>query len=181
MTSTFTPSLTAEETEIVARIAAAVTDGTLPEWLTLGRLVFHPGSDLFASWALNTAERLAEAEAQAHPYRGQAATIGSGSDSYAAVVTDVTLFKSGRRAGQVRSVTVAWITYDPEAVVVSRQTGGYGSDQTVDVTHPSVRVTGHRETFTAREQYGRIVWRKQGCSWGSLYLGAARDYRDPSF
>lgn len=175
------PNLSDTEREIVARIATAVTDGTLPAFVTAGRITSDPSSPLFASWALNVAERLAEAEVQRHPFAGQAATIHVGSDSYAAVVTSVTLFKTGARAGQARSVEVSWIDYEPEAVVASRQTGGYGSDRTVDVTHPSVQVRpGLRYVFTSRERNGRIVWAQQG-GGGHLFLGYARDYRDPCF
>jgi hypothetical protein len=73
---------------------------------------------------------------------GMPATFGIGSDAYAEEVTSWTYFKSGVKAGLVRTVTT---------------NGG---------------------VYTIRKD-GRL--RPDGSDYGSLIVGYARDYRDPSF
>lgn len=142
----------------------------------------HDWAKAFADEAvLAEAERIVRDSLYDDPPVGTPASVGVGSDSYPAVVTDVVRFKTGARAGKVRAISVAHIDYDPDAVTDKRATGGYGKDFTVDVTHPSVKPRGHAETYTRRDKHGGVRWVREGSDWQSVGLGVARDYRDPHF
>lgn len=130
---------------------------------------------------LAEAERIVRDALYDEPAPGVAASIHVGSDSYAAVVTDVVRYKSGARKGKVRAIRVAHVEYDNRAVIERRATGGYGKDFTVDVGHPSVKPRGEPATYTRRDKYDSVRWVREGSTWESVSLGTARDYRDPHF
>ena len=110
------------------------------------------------------------------PKVGDPASIRVGSDVYPAVVAKVVIFKTGERKGKVRLVEAARFNYGPEAVIESRETGGYGCDLTIDVNHPSVEAFyGYTEAFHA-DQFGSL--QHDGLR---LHIGQARYYRDPHF
>lgn len=109
------------------------------------------------------------------PEVGAPASIRVGSDVYPAIVQKVVLFKTGERTGQVRLVEVTRFNYEAEAIIERRETGGYGCDFTVDVTHPSVDVHGYTETFYA-DKFGSL--HSDGLR---LHIGTARYYQDPHF
>lgn len=104
------------------------------------------------------------------PEVGIAATLIVGSDCYPMRVVEI----RGKR------VTVARIEhYEAAAVIEFRDTGGYGWDKTIDVTHPTVHLGG-REVYTLRKN-GRYVREGEG-QWGlRIVFGHAKDYRDPHF
>jgi hypothetical protein len=104
------------------------------------------------------------------PTIGSPATYRSGSDTYAYIVTGLTRFKTGKRAEEVKSVTIARVVeYDIEA----RDASG-----SVDVSHPSVVVSDFDRLFTLRNDNH---FREAGTDHGRLSFGIARDYLDPSF
>lgn len=108
---------------------------------------------------------------EAVPKVGGPATLRVGTDSYPMKVIEV----DGKR------VTAAWVNnYDPEAVIETRETGGYGWYRQIDVTHPSIVASG-RDVYTLRKN-GRYV-REGENLWSGTYISFARavDYRDPHF
>jgi len=139
-------------------------------------------SDTFAETAvIAEAERIVRDALYDDPIVGAPASIGVGSDSYPAVVTDVVRYKTGAKAGKVRKILVAQVNYEPAAVTARRETGGYGHDHTIDVTHPSVTVRDKR-AYTRRDRFGGVRWvREGGGDYDRVALGEARDYRDPHF
>jgi hypothetical protein len=109
------------------------------------------------------------------PKVGDPATVRVGSDTYPAVVAKVVLFKTGERKGQVRLVEAARIHFGPEAVIESHETGGFGCNLTIDVSHPSVEPYDYAEAFYA-DRFGSL--QHDGLR---LHIGRARLYRDPHF
>jgi hypothetical protein len=86
-----------------------------------------------------------------NPAVGMPATFGIGSDSYAMTVVAIEYFKTGARAGQVKAVFAADEGRTPERFVMTKQ-----------------------GRLQKRDQY-------ESRFYGSLSIGYARDYRDPSF
>ena len=98
------------------------------------------------------------------PEVGLPATVGVGSDCYPATVIDVTLFKSGAKAGEVRSVTVQFDSH--------HSVGGVWPDLEYEYDRNPV---GRILTFFVN---GQGKFRTDGYRLG---LGHRRYYNDPHF
>jgi hypothetical protein len=100
---------------------------------------------------------------------GTPATYYIGSDCYAEEVVEVQTFKTGKRAGEPKVITV-------RRVKVNWDYGqNYGvQDQEAFTPDPDGRLT----RFTVRKD-GKF--RREGSEYGSLAFGKYREYRDPSF
>lgn len=100
-----------------------------------------------------TKKRLEEVESAEF---GMPATYSIGSDSYAYMVVGVQRFKSGQRQGKVRAIYAQSAKY-VDGVLVSDE--------------------GSIERFIV-DKFGYV---KRDGMYGMLFLGYARDYRDPEF
>jgi hypothetical protein len=96
---------------------------------------------------------------------GSPATILYVSDRYPAIVTEVTNFKTGAKAGTPKQVTVVRVEYTAEPFP-----SGYGE------AHLDRPIAGTEHSFTLRKD-GR--WKDEGGT--TLKIGAASYYNDPSF
>jgi hypothetical protein len=101
------------------------------------------------------------------PTAGMGATYLAWSDRYAYTVVDVMRFKSGPKAGQVKSVIA---TRD---IATRTDLNGRSESQSYEYeTNPNAK----REVFTLRKS-GRF----QASGGGVLAIGARREYYDYSF
>lgn len=106
-------------------------------------------------WSQTSEERQAAREEQElrnkNPKVGDLATFYVGSDSYAYIILEVTYFQYGKRAGQVKTAT--------------------GRSESVTTT------------WAMRENGLRAIGGSAGSQYyyGSVGIGYAKDYRDPSF
>jgi hypothetical protein len=100
-----------------------------------------------------TVKRLEEVESAEF---GMPATYSIGSDSYAYMVVGVQRFKSGARQGKVRAIYAQDAKY-VDGVLVSQE--------------------GPIERFIVNK-FGYV---KREGMYGTLFVGYARDYRDPGF